>query len=507
MGSKLAGVTLAVMIINVLSRGIALVANSAVTATFGANALTGAYSFAITLAGIITTVIGTTLTTSVIPIYTDLREKTDEKRTNSFLNNTFSLTVIVSLALILICSLLAPVIASIAGKGDLEFSAFAIRVLLFSILFMSLFYIFSGILQANGRFFLAASVSIPSSMCSMLYIMTLSEKFGIHGLVFATLTGYFVQAAILLPAMPKTGWRFKLSFSYKNEDMYKIFAVIAPVIVGICAHQVNILANSSIAFRYDVENYVVLNNAQNLGVQIVLTMTLAVASVVYPKLSFFSAKEDNKSFTDCLVATMNGIILLLVPLSFGFFIYGEKFIDLIYGYGKFTSENVKLGGSIFSIYAVGILGLGFKEITDRAFYARKNQKESAFNGVVIMAVNIILSIILVKPFGLRGIAAAYSAAALTGGINIIVRFRKKYKDLPLKPLIIAFAKAFAASAAMAAVIYVLRAVIPFPEGKSGVLLEIAVPAICGMVVYGIILILLKTKEINNFIKRREKNDN
>lgn len=507
MGSKLAGVTLAVMIINVLSRGIALVANSAVTATFGANALTGAYSFAITLAGIITTVIGTTLTTSVIPIYTDLREKTNEERTNSFLNNTFSLTVIVSLLLIILCSLLAPVIASIAGKGDVEFSAFAIRVLLFSILFMSLYYIFSGILQANGKFFLAASVSIPSSMCSMLYIMTLSEKFGIHGLVFATLAGYFVQAAILVPVMHKTGWRFRFSFSYKNEDMYKIFAVIAPVIVGICAHQVNILANSSIAFRYDVENYVVLNNAQNLGVQIVLTMTLAVASVVYPKLSFFSAKEDKQSFADCLVATMDGIILLLVPLSFGFFIYGETFIDLIYGYGKFTPENVKLGGSIFSIYAVGILGLGFKEITDRAFYARKNQKESAYNGVVIMAVNIILSIILVKPFGLKGIALAYSVAALTGGINIIVRFRKKYNDLPAKPLMVTFLKAVVSSIVMTVVICVLRKGISFPESKAGVFLEICVPAAMGMVVYALMLILLKTKEINNFLKRSKKNDN
>ena len=77
MREKTAGIAVAVMVINVLSRALALVANSLITASFGANSLTSAYSFAITLAGIITTIIGTTLTTSVIPIYTELKETGD----------------------------------------------------------------------------------------------------------------------------------------------------------------------------------------------------------------------------------------------------------------------------------------------------------------------------------------------------------------------------------------------------------------------------------------------
>ncbi len=503
----MAGVTLVVLIINVMSRALALISNSFVTAVFGANALTSAYSFSITLANIITTVVGTTLTTSVIPIYTDLRENGDKSRTNGFINNTVSLTVIASFVIILIGNLLAPAIAGIAGKGDYAFSVFSVRVLLFSVLFMCLYYIFSGILQANNKFYLAAAVSIPSSIITMGYMIFLSGKFKMHGLVFATLAGFFMQAAILVPALRKTDYRFKLSFNYINPDMKRIFSVVAPVIVGICAHQINILTNSSIAFRYDAENYIVLNNAQNLGIQIVITMVLAICSVIYPKLSDMEAKKEKEKFSKCLTTTLNCIILLLVPITVGFVMLGEKFIDLIYGYGKFTEENVRLGGSVFALYGIGVLGLGFKEITDRAFYARKNTRTSAYNGVVIMVVNIVLSIVLVKDYGLQGIAAAYSIAALTGGVNIILCFRRKYRDVKLKAMLLTFIKSVIASAVMAAAIYFSRE-INLGDSKIMLLCEIALSAILGILVYAGVILLTGTKEIKDFIKnRRIKNDN
>lgn len=503
----MAAVTIIVLVINVLSRAMALVSNSLVTAAFGATALTSAYSFALTFAGIITTVIGTTLTTSVIPIYTELRASGDKQRTDEFLNNTISLTVIVSFALIGIGYFLAPVIAGVAAKGDYAFSVYSIRVLLVSVLFMCMYYIFSGLLQANNKFYLAAAVSIPSSIITMGYIMLLSQKFGLKGLVIATLLGFFSQAAILVPALRKTDFRFFFSFRYNNPDMKRIFSVVAPVIVGICAYQVNILTNSTIAFRYDAENYIVLNNAQNLGIQIVLTMVLAISSVIYPKLSDMEAKKNTEEFGECLTFSLCGVILLLVPLTVGFYMLGTPFIDIIYGYGKFTGENVSLGGSIFSLYALGILGIGFKEITDRAFYAKKVTSVSAFNGVVIMVINIALSIILVRYFGLKGIAAAYSVAALAGGINIICRFKKRFNDIKIKKLFEAFLKSIIASAAMIPVLYFLKD-ISFGTSKISSVFTLGVSAFAGVVVYGIVLILLKTEEINKFINlRREKNDN
>lgn len=498
--NKLAKTATIVLIINVLSRGLALIANSLITSKIGVNDLSSAYSYALSLSNIITTIIGTTLTTSVIPIYTDLRENHTINRANDFINNTISFTALISLLLIILGQFLAPCIITIAGNGDLSFGIFAIRILIISVIFISMYYIFSSLLQANGKFYLAAAVSLPSSIVSILYLVTISEKFGAYGLTFSTLSGFFLQAAFLLPALKNTKFKFKISFDFKNEDMLKIFKVVAPVIVGVCAYQINMLTNNSIAFSYDSRRYIVLNNAQNLGIQIVMTIVLAIASVVYPKLSLDAAKEDDNGFKNNLITTLNGMILLLVPLSFAFYIFSYEIMDLIYGYGKFTEEFLSLGSDVFKMYSFAFLGIGFKEITDRAFYAVKNTKTSAYNGVIIMVSNIILSIILVKYMGLSGIAIAYSIASLIGGINILILFKAKTKKLLIKPLIETFIKSLLACFVMAfAVIFVKN--IGFGEGKINLILKLTASGICGVIVYAIMLLVLRTKEIMNFLKR------
>lgn len=504
MKNKIAGTAMIVLIINVLSRALALVANSFITSKIGVNDMTSAYSYALTLTNIITTIIGTTLTTSVIPIYTDLRENTDLKRANSFINNTISLTVVVSAVLIVIGGLLAPLIARLSGNVDTTFSIFAIRVLLCSIVFISLYYVFSGLLQANDKFYLVAMVSLPSSIVSIIYLLWGADKFGTHGLTFATVFGFFLQAAILVPALGSTEFKFRISFDYKNEDMYKIFKVVAPVIVGVCAYQINMLTNGSIAFSYDSERYIVLNNAQNLGIQVVMTIVLAIVSVIYPKLSENAAKGDMKLFSDNLTGTLNAMILLLVPVSFVYYIFAPEIMDLIYGYGKFTEEYIKLGASVFAMYSFSIIGIGFKEVIDRAFYALKNTKTSAYNGVLIMIVNILLSIVLVKYFGLPGIAIAYSAAALIGGINILILFKIKNKSLSLKPVVITLIKAIIGCIVMSIAVYFIR-IIDFGEGKINLILKLGVSAIVGIITYGAMLLIMRTKEIYGlFIKKGKK---
>lgn len=498
--NKIVKTATVVLIINVLSRGLALVANSLITSKIGVNDLSSAYSYALSLSNIITTVIGTTLTTSVIPIYTDLKENHTLKRANYFINNTISLSVIASLFLILAGFFLAPAIAGLSQSSDLSFGIFAIRVLLVSILFIALFYVFSSLLQANGKFYLAAMVSLPSSIISIVYLSSLSGRFGVYGLTFATLFGFFMQAFILVPALSKTGFKFKISFNFKNEDMVKIFKVVAPVIVGVCAYQINMLTNNSIAFSYDSEKYIVLNNAQNLGIQIVMTLVLAIASVIYPKLSSDAARGDNEAFSQNLVTTLNGMTLLLIPLSFAFYIFSYEIMDLIYGYGKFTKDNLLLGSSVFKMYSFAFLGIGFKEITDRAFYSIKNTKTSAYNGVVIMVVNIVLSVILVKFFGLPGIAVAYSLASLTGGINILILFKSKTKSLPVKPLIITVLKSLVACVFMTIAVLSVKG-LNFGDGKINIILKLGVSGITGVIVYAAMLFALKTKEVYNFLKR------
>ena len=286
--------------------------------------------------------------------------------------------------------------------------------------------------------------------------------------------------------------------------MYKIFKVVAPVIVGVCAYQINMLTNNGIAFSYDPEKYIVLNNAQNLGIQIIMTIVLAIASVIYPKLSLYAAKNDDCGYKNSLTTTMNGMMIILIPIAFAYYIFADEIMDIIYGYGKFTDEYIKLGGSVFALYAFAIPGIGFKEITDRAFYAVKVTNKSAYNGVLIMAINIILSFIFVKRWGLSGIAMAYSIASLIGGIFILVWFKISVGNISLKSIGITIIKSFVSCVVMAIIVYYIKNM-NFGDGKINLIIKLVVSGVVGMIVYFSMLFIMRTEELTKIL-RREKND-
>ena len=159
-----------VLIINILSRACALVAGVMVTSFYGTTLETSAYSFALNVTNIITTVIGTALTTSVIPTYTELKEHDGDKNADKFVGSIVGITVLLGAVLAAAGMAIAPVMAGMA-EGGTDFAAFAIRGMMPAIIFISLYYIFSGVLQSNGKFYLAAMVSIPSSLVNILYII------------------------------------------------------------------------------------------------------------------------------------------------------------------------------------------------------------------------------------------------------------------------------------------------------------------------------------------------
>ena len=492
-----------VLIINILSRACALIAGVMVTSFYGTTLETSAYSFALNVTNIITTVIGTALTTSVIPTYTELKEHDGDKNADKFVGNIVGITVLLGAVLAAAGMAIAPIMAGMA-EGGTDFAAFAIRGMMPAIIFISLYYIFSGVLQSNGKFYLAAMVSIPSSLVNILYIILLSPYFGVAGLVYSTVIGFFLQAFILYIPLIKSGRKIIPAVNFRDKQIKTVLKLSAPVLIGVCAHQINLLTNSSIAYSYNGEKYIVLSNIQNLGIQIVMTIILAVASVMYPKLTHLAVQKDNDGFNKMFTRALNLISILMIPISVGFVLLSENLIDLVYGYGKFSAADVKSGAVIFSLYALGVLGNGFKEIVDRAYYARKITKPSAYNGVLIMAVNIVLSAVLVKFYGFNGIAVAYSIASLCGGFTIFAVFARRFRDFKTKPVFINILKCILSALLMGCVVWGINTF--EVSGKLTLLIKTGMAIVGGMISYAVFLLVFKCEDLMDVIKSLTKRE-
>jgi len=494
-----------VMFITVFSRLLSLVSNMVYIAFFGIDIYMDIYSYSLQLPNIIFNSFGTALVTVVIPIFAGYIATGEKDRAYRFANNITSLSVVFTMGLTLVGMAIAPLIISLTRFKfeGFEFAVSSLRIMFPVMIFYGLNYIFQGILQSMGRYNMPAFVSVPSSLIVIFYVIFLGKRFGVKGLLIATFIGLASQALILIPALMRTEYRFRVSFDYRDEDIRYALRLIPPVLIGTSAYQLNMLFNTTLSANFK-DTVALLTTVQNLVLYAVLAFIYSITSVFFPKFTMLAARDDMEGFKDNLMKVLKVVLFFLLPIATGFIAVRYQLIDFLYGWGKVTADNVSLASNMMALYSPGVIGIGIKEIVDRAFYSLKDTKRPAINGVVIMLANIASSLLLINFLGVLGIPAAYSISTFVGALTILFMMRKKVGAFGGRILIYSTLKTAASSGIMLLAILPLTSVLKqFSFGHVFVDkgLKLAIPVIAGVVVYFAVAYLLKVDEAIEVVEK------
>ncbi|HBQ63534.1 MAG TPA: murein biosynthesis integral membrane protein MurJ [Clostridiales bacterium] len=418
-----------VTLVMLFSRLLSLVSVQIYMAVFGAGGNEiNIYSFALPVPNILFTSFGTALATVVIPIYSGLLSRGEKSRADRFAHNLFTSASLFTLGLILISELAAPLIPGLTeysqpDRGSL-FLVQALRILFPVMMFYTWNYILQGLLQSAGRFFMPAFVSVPSSLIVIGYTLLLGSRFGVQGLLVATVLGLSTQAFILIPPILKLGYRYRPVMDLKDPDMVKALKLSPSVLLGTSAYQLNMLFNSILAANFG-NKVTLLNFAQALVLNSVLAFVYSMTAVIYPRLSVQHARGDKPAYLATVTGAVRSIAFLLIPATAGLIAVREPLLDLLVRWGRVTGEEARLAASLLAFYTAGILGIGLKEVFDRAFYAAHDTRTPAINGIFMMVVNIGASLLFTSFMGIQGIPLAYSVAAAAGGLALALKLHRK----------------------------------------------------------------------------------
>lgn len=489
-----------VMIIMVCSRLLALVSNQVYITYFGINTEMDIFAYATQLPNIIFNSLGTALATVVIPIFAGYIGTGEKERAYKFADNVLGLSTVFTIILSLLAILASPLIIMLTRfrYEGYNFAVVALQVMFPVMIFYALNYIFQGVLQSLGKYNMPAFVSVPSSLIVILYVLTLGSRYGVKGLLIATFIGLSTQALILVPPVLKTEYRIRLSFDYRSEDIRNALKLIAPVLIGTSAYQMNLLFNTTLSANFK-DTVALMVTVQNLVLYAILAFIYSITAVIFPKLTMLAARNDMAGFKDNLSKVLRSVIFFLVPATAGFIAVRVPLVDLLYGWGKITGENITLAGSLLAFYAAGITGVGIKEVVDRAFYSLKDTKRPAFNGIAVMVINILLSLFLVYAAGLGvfGIPMAYSASALAGSAILLFMMRKKIGDYGEKRLLSVFFKIAACGCLMYLALIPVNLLLKANTFGPGIVdksIKLFIPCIAGALVYAVLTCLFRVEE-------------
>ena len=436
-------------------------------------------------------VFASAISASFIPIFNEYLKKKGKDEAfllaNRFITLIATVTVIMMLLGIVFSKEFVWLFANGFDANTAELSASLSRLLFPTILFTAIAFSFVGILQSLDEFNIPAAISVASNAIIILYFIFFNEKFGIYGLTSAFLIGWAMQAFIQIPSLQRKGYWYRPNFHFRDAGLKKIGRLMLPVMISTWVQPINFMINCRFASQLHAgkQGVAALEYANNLYTIIVGVFVLAIANLIFPRLSRISGEEDRLEFGTTVKVTLRSMMFLLVPMMVGMMALSRPLVALIYERGDFGADGTLLTSTALFFFSLGVLGYGVQTILSRAFYANQDGKTPFYSGIVSVVTNAVLCGLLIEPMGLGGLALSAAVSSLVSAAVLMGPAVKRYPEIIDKKLIISIGKmAICAAVMLLFVLGSFRILEPrMGTGLLGRIVVLGIPTGIGVVAY------------------------
>ncbi|MBN2260712.1 MAG: murein biosynthesis integral membrane protein MurJ [Clostridiales bacterium] len=401
--------------------------------------------------------VGTAITAITIPFIVKYIQQNKNNLYDVFINNLITVMSILTLFLAALGVLLAPYYTKMIAVGfssyKLDLTVQIVRMFIPVIILVPLVYILISILQSHEKFTLTSLIGIPYNFVMILYLIFVNEKFGIIGLSFATILGWSAQFLLLLFFTKKEYLHYKLKIDIRDKDLRTFFTLMIPILMSSAVYNINVLVDSGIASTLADGQLAALNYANIVYTAIASTAIFGISTVLFPQFAALTAKENLLELRDKIANAISVMIFIFIPVIFGIIAINNELIQVFYQRGNFNQMSVNYTSSALVFYTLGMIGFAVQELSNKVFYALKNTKTPFLTSVLSVLVNIILDLIFVRFWGIRGLAAATSIAVTFNATMMVILIQKNIGNLKMKEIIVKLMKVILISSIMASMVF------------------------------------------------------
>ncbi len=401
-----------------ISRVFGLFRDMTIADKFGASAAYDAFLIAFFLPHFLRQLLAEgALSTAFIPAYTDAL--VNDREANRLASNVLSLLVIIFPPVVAAGVFLAPYYLPFLASGfpseKLRLSIHLAQILFPFIALVGFAAVFMGILNAHHRFLAAATAPVMFNLGMIAGALLISPRFAIPitGLAIGALIGGAGQLLFQVPAVVKSGFRFRFTLFPLHPGVLRMGWVMAPAVIGLAVTQLNLLVDNKLASYLGTGAISSLQYAMRLF-QLPLGMfAVSIATALLPRFSRAVARADESLLRDQLRTGIEASALVLLPAMVGLYALGRPIIALLFQHGNFTATDTARTAQVLYCYLIGILPYGLVYTFTRAFYALGRTSYPLIASAGAVAANIVFDLLLVGPLGARGLALATSVSGIT----------------------------------------------------------------------------------------------
>ena len=493
---KLATTAGLIVICTFISKFLGLLRDSITAAKFNTGDL-DAFFQASNVPMVLFIMIGAAITTTLIPLYNE-----GKKEAIDFISNVLNVFIIVTVVISIICIIFSNPIVGLLNPGftgaKLEFTQKLTNILIPTLIFNAVIYIFNAVLQSEGNFTIPSLVALPLNVIIIGYLILFGSKHGIVGLTIVTFIATFAQIIPQIFAMKKVGFKYSFKVNFKDPMIIKMCIMLVPVILGTGVQQINTFIERAQATHFGEGSVTYINYAYRVFALFVDIFVVTLSTIIYPKMAKQMAKNEIGEMKKTLSESLGMLILMILPMSFIVMAQSRPIVYILFQRGAFKEEATIQTALLLTFYSIGLLAFGMRDFVCKAYYTLKDTKTPMINSAIAMVVNIVLIFIFKNAIGLRGLALANATSMYIACGLLIYTLRKKIGSINGKQVITTAVKTIAASIPMVITIRVLNSALSLSYNSMiSVLVKITVSSLAGILVFIIVAIIIDIEELKS----------
>jgi putative peptidoglycan lipid II flippase len=491
------------------SKFLGVLRDHALAGVFGAGDTLDAYYAAFRLPDMIfNLLVAGALSAGFIPILAEYFFRDEKNKTNSAWRLTNEMISVLSVLLVVLgglAALSAPYLIPLITPGfygpKLALTIRLSEIMFISPVIMGISAILGGVLQTTKRFLIFAAAPLFYNLGIIVGAVFFCRFMGPNGLALGVIFGALMHFAVQFLSVRNLGWRPAWALP-KDNGVAKIFRLSAPRVLSMAVSQIDLLAATMIASLLASGAVSIINLANNLQAVPVSFVGISYAVAAFPALSRHAVEEKKSAFVASVSSVARQILFFVVPFAAIFLLLRAQTVRLVLGSGNFDWNDTVRTADALAFFSLSIPAQALVPLLARAFYSLKDSTTPLLVALVAVGADIVGNLTLGKIMGVAGLALSFTISSFLQAMLLWVTLRLKTGTLLENQVVRSLAKITVAVAPMALAIQLLKmAVARFVNMQTflGVLVQFAVAAGVGFVIYFGVAALVRSEEAGSLI--------
>jgi len=375
-----------------------------------------------------------------------------------------------------------------------------LRALSPAVFFLGLTMVTYTVLNAGRKFLKAAWPEAALKLLIVIGLIILLPTLGLYALAVVLGIGALCCLLTQLLFIGQHNSLFKRHLPPDPDKHFtKVLMLMGPLIVGVLFSHISGLIDNMLASTLPKGQLSYLGYSKKIIDAILLIGPVALITVIYSQLSRLTSATDRKRFTYLVSRTFRLLVYFSVPFTCVLICLREPIVKFLFERGAFTADSTAGTSRAFMVYAFGLTTLSLETLLVHSFFALSDTKTPVKWGILCVLLDIILAILLLRPFQCIGIAAALVISKTVKIAILAVILHKRLRGLFDLTIIAFLAKVTASTFAVWLTLKLLLTIDNPDSFLIGTVFDLIVPAAGALITFVIMSWLLRIEEFDMLI--------